>query len=321
MRRRSLLVGSGTFALAPTWPAWAQQVARVGVLVTGSRPHPIAEILPRELAALGYVEGKTISFDIRYADRSNDHARMLARELVASGCDVIVTHFTPAAEAAKEATSTTPIVMAAVGAPVETGLVASLAHPGGNITGVSNLSTEIEGRRVQVLHDIIPNLSGIAAVVSKQDPFAGALVAGLQQAAARLGIRVEAFWRVRAEEMEASFAAIDTRQFQAVVAQGLSDQAQRKMAIELATARRLPVMAFEREVITAGGLASVVGSSAEIYRRVAGLVDRVLKGAKPADLPVEQPTAVETIINLRTARKLGLTVPASVLVSADEVIE
>lgn len=322
MRRREIIAGIGSAAaLQLATRADAGNMARIGVLVTGSEPHPIAKALPRELAALGYIEGSAIAFDFRYADRSNDRARVLAKELVKSGCDVIVTNFTPATEAARDATTTIPIVMAPAGAPVEIGLVASLAHPGGNITGVTNLSTEIAGRRIQVLRDIVPNLKAIAAVIAAQDPFGVPLVDGLKDAGKRAGIKVEAFWRGKGEEWGRAFGGVDGENFQAVVVSGLPNQKERKEAMDLAAARRLPAMVFERDTILEGGLISVVGSSAEIYRLAAGLVARILKGARPADLPVEQPTTTETIVNLRAARRLGLTVPPSILVSADEVIE
>jgi putative ABC transport system substrate-binding protein len=319
VKRRHVL---GTLLAGGFAPAALAQKrpARIGVLATGSAPLPITEALPRELAALGYRIGTDLTFDIRYADRRLDRANAAAADLVREKVDVIVTHFTPATQAARRATSTIPIVFAPAGAPVEAGLVQSLARPGGNVTGMTNLGSEIGGRRIQVLRDLLPSLQVVGVLASSEDPFAKALADNLREAAAPPHIRIETFFYASEADIDDRLAAIAKAPLQALVVQGTTG-ARREKVLRFAADHRLPVMAFESDYVRHGALVCVVGNEAEIYRRAASFVDRILKGAKPADLPVEQPTSTELIINRTVARKLGLTIPLAVQAATDETVD
>lgn len=322
MKRRDAMALLGA---AIGWPraAYAQQstrLRRVGVLIDGAAPHPLPDALQRGLQEFGHLEGRSIAFEVRYADGRADRAAEFARALVQLGVDVIVAHFTPAVRAAMSATTTIPIVMAPAGAPVEVGLVASLARPGGNVTGVSNMSAELGGRRLQMLGEIIPGLARVAVLASRTDAFTRPFMRYMEEAVPGLGIRLQVVTVDGPAEFESAFATMAQAGAQAVVIQGVFNT-QRAAYLPIAGRHRLPVMTFDSEATRAGSLISLSANAAEIYRRAALLVDRILKGAKPADLPVEQPTTFELIVNLRTARTLGLTIPQTILVQADEVIE
>ena len=293
---------------------------RVGILVDGSAPHPIAEALPRDLASLGYVDGRNVTFEVRYAEGRSDRAKELAAELVRLGVDVIVAHFTPAVRAAMDATKSVPIVMAPAGAPVESGLVASLSRPGGNVTGITNMAAELGGRRLQLLKDIVPSLHRVAALASNQDPFTKPFLHYMQEAAPRAGIALDPILVAGPAEFEAAFATMARDNAQAVVVQAVFNS-NRTITVDLAMRHRLALMSFDHVTTKAGGLISISADSAEIFKRVASIVDRILKGASPANLPVEQPTTFEMAVNLKTAKALGLVVPPSILLAADEVIE
>jgi putative ABC transport system substrate-binding protein len=272
------------------------------------------------LRDLGWVEGRTIAFEVRYADGRADRAAALAAELVRLGVDIIVAQQTPAARAARDASRTIPIVMAGVGAALDGGLVDSLARPGGNITGVASLAAELGGQRLQLLRDIIPGLARVGALASTHDLFTRPFLEYMESAGASAGIRIVPAMVDGPADFESAFAAMARAEVQAVVIQGIFNP-NRTLSLELAARHRLPLVTWDRATTVAGGLFSLSNGQSEIYRRAAAFVDRILKGANPADLPVEQPTTFELEINLRTARALGLTVPQSVLISADEVIE
>jgi len=323
MKRRALIAMLGVAAATLPGVATAQQperLRRIGVLVTGAAPNPTADALRGHLRDLGYVEGRTIAFEVRYAGGRRDRAAELAAELVRLGVDVIVTNQTPAARAAKEATTTVPVVMAGAGAPVEVGLVASLNRPGGNVTGVTDLAAELGGRRLQLLRDIIPALACVGALGSTQDLFTRPFIRYMQSAAADAGMRLEPVLVDGPAGFADAFATLAKAGAQAVVVQGIFNP-NRTQVLDLAGRYRLPVVNWDRETTVAGGLFSLSGNRPEILRRTAVIVDRILKGANPAELPVEQPTTFELVVNLKTARALGITVPPSVLLSADEVIE
>ena len=323
MRRRSLVAFLGAAALASPYATTAQQperLRRIGVLVTGAAPNPTTDALRGHLRDLGYVEGRTIAFEVRYAGGRRDRADELAAELVRLGVDIIVTNQTPAARAAKEATTTIPVVMAGAGAPVEVGLVASLSRPGGNVTGVTDLAAELGGRRLQLLRDIIPDLACVGALGSTQDLFTRPFIQYMQSAAADASIRLEPVLVDGPAGFADAFAALAKAGAQAVIVQGIFNP-NRTQVLDLAGRHRLPVVNWDRETTAAGGLFSLSGNRPEILRRTAVFVDRILKGANPAELPVEQPTTFELVVNLKTARALGITIPPSVLLSADEVIE
>jgi putative ABC transport system substrate-binding protein len=330
MKRRIFVGGlGGLIAAAPTTgqgqspkrnDPTLDRVRRIAVLIDGSAPHPLVEALRRGLLKQGYVEGRNATFETRYADGRMDRAIVHAVDLVRFKPDVIVAHFTPAVRAAKEATTTIPIVMAPAGAPVEAGLVASLARPGGNVTGVTNMAAELGGRRLQLLKDIIPNLARVAVLASTHDPFTKPFLHYMHEAAPGAGIQLAPVMVGGPAEFAEAFAAMARDGARAVIIQGVFNS-NRKLIVELAQRHRLAVMSFDRDTAAIGGLASLSANTSEIYERAAGLVARILDGANPADLPVEQPTTFELVINLKTARALNLAVPQSVLLSADEVIE
>jgi putative tryptophan/tyrosine transport system substrate-binding protein len=306
--------------------AFAQQpekLPRIGVLISASPPHPFADAFRRGLQPLGYVEGQNIAIEWRYTGGRSDRASAFAAELVQLGVDIIVAHFTPAVRAAMVATQTIPIVMAPAGAPVQSGFIDSLAHPGGNVTGLSAMDAELGGKRLQLLRDVIPNLARVAVLVSTEpfsQPFVRPFVDDLQAAATIAGIRLVPVLVNGPNDFENAFAAIAKAEAQAVIIQGLFDP-HRAIILELAAKHRLPIMSGNRETAAAGGLISYSAKFAAIYDRAALYVGRILKGAKAADLPVEQPTTFELVVNLKTAEALGLTASRSLLAQADEVIE
>ena len=322
-RRVFTAVLAATLLGAPgrAFPQKSEKLPRIGVLVSATPPHPFADAFRRGLRPLGYVEGENIAIEWRYTEGQSDRAAALARELVQLGVDVIVAHFTPAVRAAMVATQTIPIVMAPAGAPVQSGFVDSLAHPGGNVTGLSAMDAELGGKRLQLLRDVIPNLARVAALASSvsTDPFSRPFVDDMQAAATIAGIQLVPILVNGPNDFENAFAAMAKAEAQAVIVQGLFDP-HRKIIIELAAKHRLPVMSGNRETAAAGGLISSA-KFAELYERAALYVDKILKGAKAADLPVEQPTSFELVVNIKTARALGLTASPLLLAQADEVIE
>ena len=324
MRRREFItLLSGAVA---AWPIAvnAQQPRKlplVGVLVSASPPHPFADALRRGLQALGYSEDRNIALDVRYSGGSSDRAGEIATELVHLGVDVIVAHFTPAVRAAMGATQTIPIVMVA-GAPLQSAFIDSLARPGGNVTGLSGMEAEIGGKRLQLLRDLIPSLARVAVLASTPatDPFSGPFVENLRLAATRAGLRLEPILVSGPNELESALAAMAKAGTQAVIIQPLFDP-HRAILVELATKHRLALMSPSRQTTAAGGLVSISANWLALYERAAVYVDKIIKGAKPADLPVEQPTKFEVVLNMKTAQALGLTVSPTLLAQADEVIE
>ena len=323
-RRVFTAVLAATLLGAPgrAFPQKSEKLPRIGVLVSATPPHPFADAFRRGLRPLGYVEGENIAIEWRYTEGQSDRAAALARELVQLGVDVIVAHFTPAVRAAMVATQTIPIVMAPAGAPVQSGFVDSLAHPGGNVTGLSAMDAELGGKRLQLLREVIPNLARVAALASSvsTDPFSRPFVDDMQAAATIAGIQLVPVLVNGPNDFENAFAAMTKAEAQAVIVQGLFDQ-HRKIIIELAAKHHLPVMSGNRETAAAGGLISYSAKFAALYERAALYVDKILKGAKAADLPVEQPTKFEMVVNIKTARALGLTASPLLLAQADEVIE
>jgi putative ABC transport system substrate-binding protein len=290
--------------------------------VSASPPHPFADAFRRGLQPLGYVEGENIAIEWRYTGGRSDRAAALAGELVQLGVNVIVAHFTPAVRAAMVATQTIPIVMAPAGAPVQSGFVDSLAHPGGNVTGLSAMDAELGGKRLQLLREVIPNLARVAVLASNvsTDPFSRPFVDDMQVAATIAGIRLVPVLVNGPNDFENAFAAMIKAEAQAVIVQGLFDP-HRAIILELAARHRLPIMSGNRDTAAAGGLISYSAKFAAIYERAALYVGKILKGAKPADLPVEQPTTFELVVSLKTAEALGLKASPSLLAQADEVIE
>jgi putative tryptophan/tyrosine transport system substrate-binding protein len=323
MRRRDFIkvIGGG----AAAWPlvSRAQQfgkMPRVGVLVTLSAPHPFTEALRSGMSDLGYIEGHNITFEWRYADAQFSRAVEFAAELVRLQVDVIAAYHTPAVKAAMNATRTIPIVMAPAGAPLESGLVESLAHPGGNVTGLSNMEAELGGKRLDLLHEVIPGLDRVAVIAAKTDPFTRPFVQDLQAGAARLGLQLHPVMVDGPGGFEDAFAAISAAGDQAVIVQPnfLPFTA---AIVALAAKHRLATLSSYRDTTRAGGLVSYSADHVAHFKRAAIFIDNILKGAKAADLPVEQPTRFELVVNLKTAKALGLTVPPGLLARADEVIE
>jgi putative ABC transport system substrate-binding protein len=281
------------------------------------------EAFRQGLRDLGYLEGKNIVIEYRYAEGKDDRFPDLAAELVRMKVDIIVTATDPGVRAAKNATKTIPIVMAHVGSdPVEAGLVGSLARPGGNVTGLTSLAVEIAGKRLELLKETVPKVARVAILY---DPGARGSLSQRKEAenAARLlGLTVQS-WAVRgADGFEGVFAAMSNERPDGLFVTGgpLMFEHEKRIA-GLALKSQLPSAYSRRESVDAGGLLSYGPNRADMYRRAATYVDKILKGARPADLPVEQPTKFELVINLKTAKALGLTIPRSVLSLADEVIQ
>ena len=325
MQRRELITLLG--GAAATWPlaAPAQQPGKlplIGVLVSASPPHPFADAFWRGLHALGYSEGQNIRVEFRYTNGRSDRADEYAEEFVRLGVDVIVAHFVPAVEAAMGATQTIPIVMAPHGAPLQLGAIRSLARPGGNVTGLSNLDAEIGGKRLQLLRELIPNLGcfAVLATTATTARFSVPFVEDLRSAAGTAGIRIEPILIGGPSEFRTAFAAMAKAEAQAVIVQTFFDP-HRVILIELAGKYRLASLSGSRETTAAGGLVSMAANHPKLYERAAFYVDKILKGSKPADLPVEQPTKFDVALNMKTAKALGLTISPTLLAQTDEVIE
>ena len=273
------------------------------------------------LRDLGYVEGRNILIEYRWAEGKYERFPALIAELVALKVDVIVTAGTPAALAVQKAAPSIPLVMVAVGDPIGVGLVASLARPGGNITGLTSIAPELEGKRLELLRQVIPKLSSIAVLWNPDNSFHVGSLKETRAAAQVLGIKLQLLGVRVSEEFPAAFAAILRERPGALLV--LADRIflhNRVGIVEFEAKHRLPGVYAYRELVEAGGLMSFGPSYAGMHRRAAYYVDKILKGAKPADLPVEQPTKFELVINLKAAKALGLTIPQSVLIRADEVI-
>jgi len=303
----------------------AAKVYRVGGLVDGAaaapRTRPLLEAFLQGLRDLGWVEGRNLALDIRFTEGSPDRLAPLAAELVARNPDVLVGGGTGPTLALVHATSTIPIVTFSSDA-VASGLVANLAHPGGNVTGLSNLSPELGGKRLQILKEIVPTLTRVALVGNSANPPTRQLVKETEQAARTLGVATIAVDVRGPKDFDTASAAISQSRAEGMlVSFDPATFVQLQRIVDFARERRLPAVYGIREFADAGGLLSYGVSLADLFRRAATYVDRILRGASPAALPVEQPTKFELIVNLRAAKALGLAVPSSVLARADEVIE
>ena len=296
----------------------AGQVPRIGVLTFTQMTAALQEAFRQGLRDHGYVEGQNILVEWRAAEGRPDRAKALAVELVQLKVDVIVANLTPAVQAAKDATSTIPIVMASAGDPVGTGFVASLARPGGNITGMTGISAELSGKRIELLRELIPGLTRVGLLVNASNPFAKSLVDETRVAAKRIGVQLYVVDVRRPQEVDPALSGLTKQRAGAVIVDGALTAWQ---AAELAVQHRLPSLSNQRHFVDSGGLMFHGAQFADVHRRAASYVDKILRGAKPGDLPVEQPTRFELVINLRTAKALGLTVAPSLLLRADQVIE
>jgi ABC-type uncharacterized transport system substrate-binding protein len=328
MNRRTLLSTIGLSLVSAASRSFAQQqrIWRVGFLALPERPEPFESsrfgAFPRGMRELGYVEGKNLQIDWRFAGGEEGRLTGLAAELVQLKVDVIVAGATPVISAAQKVTATIPIVMASANDPVGSGFVASLGRPGGNITGISNLSSDLSSKIVETLLSVTPKLSRVAILVNPKNPSTMAMATSLQAAMQGLGAASQPLEATTTEEIETAFSKMRQQNAEAVIV--TADTVfveQRRRVAELAMKDRMPSMFSFREHVEAGGLMSYGQNLADGYRRAATYVDRIFKGAKPGDLPVEQSTKLELFINLRTAKALGLTVPDTLLARADEVIE
>jgi putative tryptophan/tyrosine transport system substrate-binding protein len=324
MRRREFFTLLGGAAVA--WPlaGGAQhpsKLYRLGYLSAARVPNLI-EALQTGLRELGYVEGKNLKVEYRFGGPQSERLDTLASELVELHPDAIVTPGTDATFAAKRATTTIPIVMAPVGDPVRNGLVASLAHPGGNITGVTLYGSELWGKRVEVLKELLPAIARLGILGNAANPATQFWSKETQLAAQALGLEPALFTVRELNELSAAFAAMQRNGVDAVVVETdtMFNSAQRQITT-LAIEHQLPAMYEVPEFVQDGGLISYGPSVTEMAGRSAIFVDKILKGIKPADLPIEQPTKYELVINLKTAKALGLTVPPELLARADEIIE
>src|SRR5215468_1000464 len=299
------------------------KIPRIGMLVGGSPDWtaPTLEAFRQRLRELGYVEGHTIAIDYRFAEGKSEPLPALAAELVHLPVDILVTWSSTAAWAAKHATSTIPIVIGAATDPVAQGLVASHTRPGGNITGVASAPMEVQGKTVQVLTEAIPGLSRVALLWTSGNPAHTLMVRDAQEAAQGLGVQTQLLDVREASALDGAFAAMAQARAEAPVV--LNDQlflTHRTRLVELAGAYRLPTIYEQWLYVDAGGLMAYGTNYRENFRRAAVYVDKILKGANPADLPIEQPMNFELVLNLKTAQALGITIPPTLLVLADEVI-
>jgi putative ABC transport system substrate-binding protein len=314
--------------LATIHLAEAQQpkkIAKIGVLApsTPAAAAHLVEAFRQGLQELGYVEGKTFVLELRYGEARAERLPEIARELVGLKMDVIVTATDVAIAAVKRETQTIPIVMANSTDPVGTGFVASLARPGGNITGLSSISPELSGKRLELLREVVPGLSRVAFIWNPDVRGAVLDYKETEGAASSLHLQLQSVEVVRAEDFDRAFSAITKDRAQALIMPAANPLAfaNRSQIASFAQKNRLPSMYAQKEYVDAGGLMSYGPSTIDLWRRAATYVDKILKGTKPADLPVEQPKKFEFVINLKTAKQIGLTIPPNVLARADKVIK
>jgi putative ABC transport system substrate-binding protein len=328
MDRRAFIGSLAGSLLAAPLAVQAQQSGRVYRIVYLGNSSPtleadLVDAFRQGLRNLNYVEGQNVVIEYRWAEGRNDRFPALVAEAVRLKVDIILTSGTPATLAAKEGTRTIPIVIAAMGDPIGAGVVPSLARPGGNITGLASMSPEIDGKRLELLKELVPGVSRIAVLWNPTNPNNAARIMHIQAAAKTLRLTLEPLVGAGdRQDLDKGFAAIVAGRADALVVE--SDRAllaHRVQIVDFATRRRLPALYAYREFVQAGGLVSYAPSYTAMFRRAAKYVDKILTGAKPGDLPVEQPTEFELVLNLKTARALGLTIPQALLLRADQVIE
>jgi ABC-type uncharacterized transport system substrate-binding protein len=327
MERRTFLGALTGGLLTAPLAAEAQQagkVYRIGVLETTSPTLNAANLdaFRRGLRELGYVEGHNFTIEYRTADGRPERFPGLAAELVRLKVDVIVTRGTPAVMAAKNATGTIPVVMAASAEPVLSGVVSSLAGPSGNVTGLSAMVVQVSGKRLELIREVVPGVSRVAALFNMSNPNDALQWKEMESAAPSLRLQLQLLDVRKPGDFAGAFdAAVKQRAGALVVGIDALTWANQRPIVDLAAKHRLPAIYAGREFVDAGGLIAYGVSYPHLYYRAASFVDKILKGAKPADLPVEQPTKFELAINLKTAKALGLTIPPSLLQRADQVIE
>jgi putative tryptophan/tyrosine transport system substrate-binding protein len=326
VRRREFISLLGGAAVS--WPlaAGAQEGgkrATIGLLGSGTaaaQSNWTAAFVQR-LHELGWSEGRNLAIEYRWGEGRSERFAKLADELARLKVDVIVTHNTPPTLAAKQATSAIPIVFATAGDPVGTGIVASLARPGGNVTGLSSQSPDAAGKRLEILHEVVPGLRRLAVLTDVANPFTEREKGEVQRAARILGVELAAIEIRRADDIDSAFQGLQLHAQALYVPAVPLFFANRARINSLALAARLPTMHLVREYVEAGGLMSYGPNWPDMWRHAADLVDKILRGAKPADIPVQQPTKFDLVVNLTTAKALGLEIPDKLLALADEVIE
>jgi len=324
MKRREFITLLGC---AVAWPLASRaqgRIPRVGFMgnSTAALEANLVDSFREGLRELGYEEGRNIAIEYRWADGQYERFAALVTELIAAKVDVIVTAGTPAALAVKKATSTVPLVMVAVGDPVGTGLVPSLARPDGNLTGLSSVAPDLEGKRLELLREIVPSVSRIAVFLNSVNPFHATSVRQAQTAGKTLGIKVQQYDIRKSEDLDGAFAAIRKERPDALLI--LADRVflhNRERIVDFTGKQHLPNVNAYKELVEAGGLISYGPSYEDMHKRAAIYVNKILKGAKPGNLPIEQPTKFTLVVNLKAAKALGISMPPAVLSRADEVIE
>jgi putative tryptophan/tyrosine transport system substrate-binding protein len=325
MRRRDFVALLGG---AAAWPlaAGAQQPAKLPTIGFLGQSTPLVEsqrlaAFLKRLRELGWIEGRTVAIEYAWGEGSSERFAEIAADFVRLKVDVIVTSGTANVVAAKQATSVIPIVFAVAGDPIANNLVGSLARPGGNVTGLSTLATDLAGKRLELLREAVPGLRRLATIGNVGNSLAVLEMSEVQEAAGRFGLGAAALEIRRAEDIAPAFEALQGRADALYVVADPLVNTNRARIHTLAMGARLPAIYNAREHVEAGGLLSYGPNFSELYRRAADFVDRILRGAKPGDIPVEQPTKFDLVVNLTTARALGLDVPPTLLARADEVIE
>jgi putative ABC transport system substrate-binding protein len=306
-----------SFAAAQQHP----KIPRVGILFMGGKDQPHLDALKKGLSELGYTEGKNIIFEYRYAEGRYDRLPQLAKEFVSGRVDVIVTTTSVSAQAVRKATKTIPIVMTS-GNPVEQGLADSLAKPGGNVTGLTVMLSDLSGKRVELLKETFPKINRVATLWSSRDQLSSVAFKETRDAAKAFAKQLYSMDLRNAEDIDKAFAELPKKHVDAVLVATSNPLVtlHSKQIVELALKHRLPGMYPTRQFAEEGGLMAYGPLISDLYYRAATYIDKILKGAKPADLPIEQPTKLELVINLKTAKQIGLTVPPNVLARADKVI-
>jgi putative ABC transport system substrate-binding protein len=323
MDRRTFIGGVAVSCLATVGIARAQQAAkvwRIGVLASAPRDSLLIEAFRQGLRELGYVEGQNVRFEYRFAGGQNNLLAGFAADLVRARVDLILTDGNAAVHAAKDATTTIPIVMGTSGDPISSGAVKSLGHPGGNVTGLTLLGVELAGKKLELISTAVHNVLAVAFLINPTNPQSGPLRIETEAAARSRGLRLVATSASNPKDLDQAFEEAARSRVQAMVT--MPDAMFwnfRKQLVDLSARSRLPTIFAEREFVEAGGLMSYGPSVPRNFRRAAVYVDKIFRGAKPADLPVEQPTSVDLVINLKTAKALGLTIPQSLLLRAELV--
>jgi ABC-type uncharacterized transport system substrate-binding protein len=319
IRRREFIATLGSAAAWPLGVRAQPKVPTIGALVIGNiHPEQFWREFRQGLRDLGYVEGQNIRFELRSAEGHLERLPELAAELVRLKVDIIVTWFTPTALAAKQATREIPIVMAETGDPIGTGLIASLARPGGNVTGMASVTAELAGKCVQLIREILPSARRVTVLANATDPFSKPFLEQIKFGGEVTGTTINAIAVSSDEEFETAFAGIEKDRPDAVIVQ---PSLPTRRAADLSVKHKIPAVSVPRWFAEQGGLMSYSAKYGELFRQAAVYVDKILKGAQPADLPVEQPTHFQLVINLKTARALGLEIPPTLLGRADEVLE